>query len=190
MMPTTVLSALPPSADTSNDLTSGCPPLQGESVQGRPQCPSIQEHVWQEIAQHRPQRVTLAARWDFYDWRKLDATVRRLRELGVAQIDLVGPVPQWHNGLPRQAAIAYRQNGFKHLPLRLDQGLLPEPFALDSDMAAFAQASGITYLSPLQQLCNAQGCLIHAPGQPDALATWDDAHFTAAGSSLFVSSLP
>src|SRR5690606_24073628 len=95
---------------------SGCPPIQGQSYQNRPECPAITEYVWQEIETHRPARVTLAGRWDAYDWQEIRQTVGRLRALGVAAIDLVGPVPQWRNGLPRQLAIAYRESGFRLIP--------------------------------------------------------------------------
>lgn len=166
---------------------SGCPPLFDESFPDRPHCPAIQDYVWQEIEAHHPQRVTLAARWDFYDWHKLGRTVERLRALGVRHIDLVGPVPQWHNGLPRQAAIAYRENGFKVLPERLAQGLLPEPFKVDQEMAAQAARLGVNYLSPILALCNEQGCLARAPDSADALTTWDDAHLTKMGSERLVS---
>ena len=169
---------------------SGCPPLFDESFPDRPHCPAIQEYVWQEIETHRPERVTLAARWDFYDWHKLGHTVKRLRALGVRHIDLVGPVPQWHNGLPRQAAIAYRGNGFKALPERLSQGLLPEPFAVDQAMAALAAQLAVNYLSPIQALCNGQGCLALNPDGEEALTTWDDAHLTQSGSERLVSMWP
>ena len=169
---------------------SGCPPLFDESFPDRPHCPAIQEHIWKEIEAHVPQRVTLAARWGFYDWHKLSRTIERLRSLGVRDIDLVGPVPQWRNGLPRQAAIAYRENGFATLPEHLARGLLPEPFTIDHDMAALANGLGVRYLSPTQALCNEQGCLVRSPDGPHALTAWDDAHLTQSGSERLVSTWP
>lgn len=190
---------------------SGCPPLHGEAIPNRPHCPQIQEQVWREIETHRPYRVTLAARWDSYDWAKLADTVKRLRKLGVEHIQVVGPVPQWHNGLPRQMAIAYRENGFSTIPSRLARGLNPEPFAIDQAMQAIAREWGVEYLSPIQQLCNTSGCLTLSQGLPAvdrfppnantvlpnanqqntaALLAWDDAHLTSAGSILLTSEWP
>lgn len=166
---------------------SGCPPLAGESFPDRPHCPAIQERVWQEIAQHKPDRVTLAARWDFYHWKKLEQTVQRLKALGVNHIDVVGPVPQWHNGLPRQIAIAYRKNGFNEVPARLTTGLRQGVLVLDGEMAAMAERIGVDYLSPVKALCNAEGCLARSPADPQALTAWDDAHLTGKGSELLLS---
>lgn len=176
---------------------SGCPPLHGEAIPHRPHCPAIQERVWKEIEAHRPQRVTLAARWDSYAWQKLADTIERLRKLGVKHIQVVGPVPQWHNGLPRQLAIAYRENGFSMIPARLERGLTPAPFALDQAMQTMANESGVEYLSPVQQFCDAQGCVtlnqLYTNGQQDStsdLVAWDDAHLTSAGSILLTAGWP
>ena len=165
---------------------SGCPPF-ANGLRDRPHCPAIQARIWSEIEIHRPYRVTLAARWDFYEWRDMGQAIARLRELGVRQIELVGPVPQWHNGLPRLAAIAYRENGFSQLPSRLSRGLLPEPFQIDREMANMAESLGIRYLSPIQNLCNAEGCMIRSLEPAGALTAWDDAHLTASGSALLAS---
>ena len=167
---------------------SGCPPLKDERFPDRPHCDEIQEHVWEEIEAHRPRRVTLAARWDFYNWHKLEETIARLRTLGVEDIDVVGPVPQWHNGLPRQAAIAYREHRFSRLPERLSNGLVPTPFKLDAEMAELAQRLKVRYLSPLQALCNSDGCLARHHDNIYTLTAWDDAHLTESGSELLVGS--
>lgn len=167
---------------------SGCPPLAGQSIPNRPHCADIQNHVWEEIVAHRPARVTLAARWDSYDWHKLRDTVERLRLLGVKHIQLIGPVPQWHNGLPRQVAIAYRENGFSALPERLTSGVLPEPFFIDESMRATAEELGIDYVSPVQGFCDVEGCRVLSPQSNSALVAWDDAHLTTEGSIFLVSS--
>lgn len=166
---------------------SGCPPLHGESFPDRPHCPGIQDEVWHEIQIHRPDRVTLAARWEFYDWHKLDQTVERLRALGVKRIEIVGPVPQWHNGLPRQLAISYRENGFHLSHERLSTGLMPGPFTLDQEMSSLADTLDVPYLSPIQTLCNGQGCLARSPVTSGALTAWDDTHLTLHGSEWVVS---
>lgn len=166
---------------------SGCPPLTGESIPNRPHCAQIQTHVWEEIALHRPQRVTLAARWDSYNWHKLRDTVEHLRLLGVKDIQLIGPVPQWHNGLPRQMAIAYRENGFSALPERLASGVLPGPFSIDEAMRATAEELEIAYFSPVQGFCDAQGCRALSPQPNSALVAWDDAHLTTEGSIFLMS---
>ena len=166
---------------------SGCPPLAGESIPNRPHCADIQTHIWKEIESHRPDRVTLAARWDAYQWQKLHETVERLRLLGVKEIQLIGPVPQWHNGLPRQVAIAYRENGFNAIPEKLATGVLPAPFSLDGAMREAADELAIEYFSPVQGFCDAQGCRVLSPQPHSALVAWDDAHLTTEGSIFLMS---
>lgn len=169
---------------------SGCPPLKAESFPDRPHCPGIQESTWHDIETHKPARVTLAARWGFYDWHKLEHTIQRLRALGVRQIDVVGPVPQWHNGLPRQMAIAYRKNGFTALPERLASGLNPEVFTIDREMSALASRLGVAYISPASMLCNREGCVTRGMDRTHALTAWDDAHLTGVGAEFLVSRWP
>lgn len=177
-------------ANVVQRTASGCPPLAGEAFPDRPHCPAIQDSVWRQIEQNRPYRVTLAARWDLYDWAKLEETVQRLKRLGVQHIEVIGPVPQWHNGLPRQIAIAYRKNGFNDVPERLASGLRENVFALNRDMAALAARLGIVYLAPMDALCSPEGCLTRDPADPRGLTAWDDAHLTDNGSRLLASKWP
>lgn len=177
------------SAQLVQRTASGCPPLAGEAFPDRPHCPGIQEKVWEEIEVHPPARVTLAARWEFYDWHKLEQTIKRLRAAGVQRIEVVGPVPQWHNGLPRQLAISYRENGFALPPAHLSKGLKLEPFFLDSQMARFASEHGVAYLSPMKALCDDRACLAFNPADPTMLTAWDEAHLTSQGSVLLVANL-
>lgn len=73
---------------------SGCPPLEGETIMHAHICSKVRERIWQEIAAHPPEKVTLAAFWTEYQWSKLRDTVQRLRALGVREIEIVGPVPR------------------------------------------------------------------------------------------------
>lgn len=161
---------------------SGCPPLDGQTIMHIRICETVTRRVWSEIAANPPQRVTLAAFWTEYDWAKLRETIARLRELGVQDIEIVGPVPRWHNGLPKQAAVAYREAGFKEIPTHLSSGLNRAPFELDPLMAELAREQRVDYLSPIQTFCGPQGCLVRDNGSPSLFA-WDDVHLTAAGSA-------
>jgi hypothetical protein len=42
----------------------------------------------------------------------------------------------------------------------------------------------VHYVSMLRALCDADGCLTHAPGSPTDLLTWDYGHFTTPGAEV------
>lgn len=67
------------------------------------------------------------------------------------------------------------------MPTRMRSGLMNEPFRLDPLMAELASELKAVYLSPIQTLCDTDGCLVREEGKPFLFA-WDDVHLTEAGS--------
>ena len=51
-------------------------------------------------------------------------------------------------------------------------------------LRAAVEASGGAYVSLMDILCNAEGCLASVPGLPGTLLTWDYGHLTTAGAEL------
>ena len=44
----------------------------------------------------------------------------------------------------------------------------------------------MTYVAPLDVLCNREGCLARVSDAADQLVFWDPTHFTTVGSRYFV----
>jgi peptidoglycan/LPS O-acetylase OafA/YrhL len=179
---------LGPSTQLTQFTAASCPPILGYTSKGWRHCKEINDYVMAYILEEHPDRVILAAAWTHYDWMTLESTIQQLKQAGVREIDLVGPVPLWSESLP-SVLFAY---SLKHpadptVPIRMSFGLVPNVAQLDHSMQQFTEQQGIRYISPYQILCNADGCLTLAANSPDSLTMWDDSHLTIAGSRFVVS---
>jgi peptidoglycan/LPS O-acetylase OafA/YrhL len=138
------------------------------------------------INQNHPDVLLLAARWRPEDVPLLERT---LADPGVraAHPVLIGPVPQYSSALPRLLVFGERRD---------DPGLAfrardPQVAVTDHALAALAQRQGVPYVSMLDRMCNARGCMVWAaPGVP---MQFDYGHFTREGSlraaALFMAGL-
>ena len=176
-------------ANVIQRTAAACPPILGPWIQlaEMAHCKEINDWVLAWIRDNRPSHVVLAARWTFYDAANLDATVAQLKAFGISDIDLIGPVPQWIDGLPRQLFEAFRRKVPHQIPDRMTFGLDPVFGTTDVAMREKAQALGVTYISPKDLLCDAGGCLTRRGDLPMA---WDYAHLTKAGSEFLVGAFP
>ena len=166
---------------------SACPPILQMDKTSRPFCRDINEQTLGLIAKLHPQRVVLAGNWRDNSWSDLSKTIKALKALGVANIDLVGPVPVWENNLPKQIFLFCKKNTPCDIPVRMQMGLVPKVFELDQQMAQFAIQENVNYLSPIKVLCDAQGCLIRTGEAGNTITSWDSEHLTDAGSQYLVS---
>jgi hypothetical protein len=139
------------------------------------------------IESEKPDRIMLAAAWDVYDWRKLLVTTRKLKKLGLHEIDLIGPVPRWLDSLPRQMLNYFMKNRSNELPIRMMTGLSPNVYKLDLQIANFSRKIGVNYISPTQILCNSEGCITRLGMNDSSFTSFDSAHFTEAGADYVVS---
>jgi peptidoglycan/LPS O-acetylase OafA/YrhL len=170
---------------------SACPPLLGLESSDRPHCKTINDRIFDLIAAEKPNKVVLAARWTLYNWRgKLTSTVAQLREIGIRQIDLIGPVPEWTDKLPTLLYNAYIADPVHRVPTRITSGLNQELFELDSVMRQFADEMRINYISPMAIFCDRDGCLTRSGDTGESLLQWDQSHLTTEGSRYLVSRFP
>jgi peptidoglycan/LPS O-acetylase OafA/YrhL len=167
---------------TLTTLTAAsCPPLPDT---GSLACRSVYDEVLARIRRAPPERVVLAAVWGHYDWRGLVGTLQALREAGVTQVDVIGPVPRWNPSLP---VVLLRYNvDFDALPMYSKIGLDPSVGELDTQLAALATEHGANYISALNILCTADGCRVRLGSEPSTMMQWDVSHLTAAGSMYLV----
>ena len=137
------------------------------------------------IEKVRPDRVILSSRWLGIDQEeKIIATIRKIKDAGVREVIIFGPVPRWHPNLPEALTAKFRQQAFTTFPERLSEGLDADKRVIDSRLAALASKTGGRYLSPLNLLCNEAGCLVRPAGDDfgDAVMAIDDSHLSPEGS--------
>jgi lysophospholipase L1-like esterase len=168
-----------------------CPPLVAF---GSANCVEGNAAVLATLERQRPAQILLFGYWDFYarNGREapavrtaLERTIAALRAIGIQDILVMGPAPRWREGLPRRV---YRQWAadfpLRKVPERLASGFDLETFELDAALRPSVEAIGGTYVSVLDILCNADGCLSAVPGSPSTLLAWDYGHLTTAGAEL------
>ena len=166
---------------------SACPPLLGTDADLGPACREANQAIFERIAREHPDRVILAAVWGNYEWKVLASTLDALKAAGIAQVEVVGPVPRWFPSLP--VVLARIGVRFADLPDRIRLGLDPSTRQLDLDMKRFVEQRGVRYISPYTVLCNADGCLIRTGDDVDSMMQWDVSHLTRKGSEFVVSHL-
>lgn len=169
---------------------SGCQPIMGMIRDIRANCKDINDAVMHFIQNEKPDKIILAAMWDIDERPQLAETIRQLHQLGITDIDLVGPVPFWYGGLPLQLYKHSLENPGQALPRRMKKGFVPSYPALDDELRNFARQHQLRYLSPMGVLCNADGCLTRFGDTNDELTAWDQTHLTEKSSSFLISHFP
>jgi hypothetical protein len=174
---------LPRGVRLAQVATSACPPdvhLSGESLDER--CERSDRAAIAAIRQLAPELVVLAqaAGHETVDW---EAMAGRIRALGARRVVLVGPAPYWRPSLPLVVAASYWGRNYSRVKLGLESSIFDVDAALKR---RFAHSHAIEYVSLLDRLCDADGCLAIVPGGDarDLIAV-DAGHFSPAGS-IFV----
>jgi peptidoglycan/LPS O-acetylase OafA/YrhL len=170
--------------------SSSCPPFVNFEKLDRPYCGMLNRFVEAQIRTLHPATVILA-----HDWPQsikensldhLGETVRLLRSDGVGHIVLVGPVPHWESSLGDAMTRYLKEAGTSKIPKRTGFGLDPSIPALDAKLAQLAKVNGITYVSPLNVMCNTEGCLTIVDEKTQMPSSFDNAHFTLEASQFFI----
>ena len=166
---------------------SACPPLLDHHSSDRPKCHAINAGVLAKARELRPDSVVLSARWEEYrGLGDLTRTVTELRRFGVEQIVVVGPSPSWELGLPQTLYNEVKRQHLARFPMRMKQHPSSEQARVDRELRQLSRGLGVTYVAPLDVLCNNDGCLARVADAVDQLTFWDPSHFTTAGSTYFV----
>jgi peptidoglycan/LPS O-acetylase OafA/YrhL len=170
---------------------SACPPILEMIKDDRPHCKRINDFIFQQIQREKPDEIILSAFWIAYDWEKIDNTIRKLQQVGIKKIILVGTVPNWPTGLPNLMLKFIRKNRLTKIPNRLAIGLDTRIQDLDKKMLLYAKKAQINYVSPFHIFCNASGCLAKVKFRGiEELTAWDNAHLTYTASRVLVSHFP
>jgi peptidoglycan/LPS O-acetylase OafA/YrhL len=174
--------------------SSSCPPIINFTKNNRPLCREINDSIVNKIIKLKPKIVLLAHDWvqsvDQNALSELPATVNFLKNNGVEEIILVGPVPHWNNTLQSMLARKYIFSSQKEeIPERVNYGFDTSIKKLDLYVSQIATKLNISYVSSFNTFCNNDGCLVFIKGDKGPiLTTYDGAHLTFPGSMFLVSS--
>jgi len=157
---------------------------------GSEKCNRDNAAALEAIETKRPQTVILFAAWVNYseDWGPTSAygmvlknALAALKPLKVPNLIVVGPSPFW--GTPGLPALAYeRWERTGQIPLRMDGGLGHSTPKVEGQIKAITESSGAAFFSLTDLLCDVGGCLVHVPGKPGDLFSWDYGHLTTVGA--------
>ena len=175
-----------------------CPPIIGDV---RPWCNEINTDSFKLIKELKPDIVMMYAYWShgldgkggfagLYDLTKLDATVAELKQIGVKKIILMGPSPYWKNSLPHNIVETWKMTKtVAKPPLRMSYGnfgLVTELPIYDKQMRAIARRLNISYISGVDFLCNADGCLTRDSEDGVKVASVDYGHLTVDAAQTYL----
>jgi len=169
----------------------GCPPLFGRQTDSISSfCKDINHYTQRLILNTHPEIVVLAANWIFYDLTELSDTVRWLKEEGIKKVFIIGPVPQWRDGLLKQLYQHYRQTDEQNAPQTMSLGLNPLVAKVDDEIERIVVSANAKYISPHRLLCTPLGCLTRYGDSLETVMTWDYGHLTAGASEFLVLKFP
>lgn len=177
-------------AGISQLTRDSCPPIIDY---GYITCQKSNEHVISKIRQLNPTTVVMFAVWDNYesDWGiesqarlGLLKTVRQLKQLGVKNIVVLGPAPNWNQSLPKLVYNAWKGSFPRKIPERLASSLELKTQQVDMQLQMALLSEEVRYVSVLGIFCREDGCLTHVPGRPSELLTWDYGHLTTSASAF------
>jgi hypothetical protein len=168
---------------------SDCPPMLDIETPEHPFCQDVNRMVLEKIGDWNPDIVLLAAQWRVYDLSYLERTVEALRQATPSRLLLAGQVPHWNNSLSRILFNYARQNPGEAVPRRTTFGLVEYFGEFEAEVRERTESLDVEYVSTIDAMCNADGCLTLVGDRPDALTAMDDAHLTGTGSEYLVASI-
>ena len=175
---------LRPDVRLAQVATSACPPSEKNlNDPGDERCSRSNLRALAAIAELKPGIVVLAQMklHHLTDWASL---ARRIRAAGGQRVLLVGPTPQWQPSLP----LVITTHHWNQTITRVKTALDPTPFAIDAALQQrFKASSDVEYISIIERLCDADGCVAALPGGGlQDLIVIDAGHLSPKGSAFVV----
>jgi hypothetical protein len=176
-----ITQLLPSGTALAQVATSSCrpsfEPIDVDVPGGR--CTRANQFAAERIKALKPRVLILAqqSRHEATDWEALAGEAHRL---GVERVIVVGPAPMWTPSLPEVVIARYWGTNFDRVSYGLVSARLDEDARLQQ---RYGSSTALKYVSLMQSLCNADGCVATVPGaKPVELIALDSAHFTPLGS--------
>jgi hypothetical protein len=81
------------------------------------------------------------------------------------------------------------ENKYETIPERMSFNLDYSIKQVDIEMKSFSKAYNVSYISPYDVFCNADGCLTVVGSNPEKLTAFDTVHLTRDGASFFINNV-
>lgn len=172
-------------------MKGGCPPVLGYHPTQSSRCEGFYDESLEKIKALKPDVVMLTGSWSLYSekngYNELKApalidTVQALRKFGVKKIIIVGCFPVFEISQPRLGKRLFVANERDRTFERFDMTL----YAIDARVKGAAKMADADFISPLDYMCNSNGCLISASKARYEPVAYDRSHMTYPGSEYFV----
>jgi hypothetical protein len=169
-----------------------CPPLVEWDSPKAPQCREFNAVALAKVTALNPDIVVLEGNWSSYlphgaseaDLEPLVGTIEHLRDQGVRRIVVFGNLPVWQFPAPRVGMKLWIE---KHtLPLRATEYLNRDSLRADELVRKVAAAQDVQFVSPIDVLCDARGCLLTTNLTSWTPLTLDSSHLTTTGSEYLL----
>lgn len=175
-----IRSNLPAGVPFYQVTSSACKATLGHNealVEFQATCNSSNTFALQEIARTQPEVVILAQQnsHELTDWNEI---ARHLKTLGVKEVVLVGPVPQWRPSLPLVIAKRHWRSSDSQI---VDQGLDQRMLRTDALLKKELDPSVIGYISVIGDVCQGLACLAKVDNGKSLMVV-DYGHLTPSGS--------
>lgn len=175
-----LLKTLPSDVSILQVATSGCnPSVVKVSPDTYGSCNRANQFALETLARIKPDVVILAQRegHERVDW---DAIARKLLQIGVKKVLLIGPTPHWQPELHKILA--------RKLPnprQRLTEGLDGHGISIDELLKQKYQNENLLrYVSLIDGLCDQEGCLAYIGNDPlEGITAFDYGHLTSMAST-------
>jgi peptidoglycan/LPS O-acetylase OafA/YrhL len=167
---------------------TGCPPLFDVTRAKRPHCREFDDYIRREIRRIKPHRIFMHANWMLYGTlvsrESVERTIAIVHGLSPAsQVVVVGSVPHWHRQLPK--LILRKRTGLNG-QYYLSNELVDNLREYDEVLRTAALSSDADFMSPIDEMCGAKGCLATIEYEGTVMpTTWDESHLTT-GASVFL----
>ena len=176
----------------------GCPPVLNFDVDNRAGCKSYNTEVLNKIRIAKPDTVILAGYWLLYDgkhyknrilWNrlsdeKLSDTLLVLKSFGIRNVVVIGQLPTFSQSQTKIGRHTFVQD----VKNRTFSDYIYESNTMDNRIRNIAKNNNITFISPIDTLCNNDGCLISTSLKKFTPLAWDYGHLTTDGSEYFIES--
>ncbi|MDY6451603.1 SGNH hydrolase domain-containing protein, partial [Acinetobacter faecalis] len=174
--------------------SAGCTPSLGISTHNdellRKTCNHSNNLALDSIKTLKPKIVIIAQRYehDLTNWNQI---TKHLKKLGVTNILLIGPVPQWQPSLPETIVKAIHWKS--HAKYISDSNLDLDIIALDKKTKKITLINGTTYISLIDKLCvlnsdNRYSCRVKVDKSDDLIQV-DYGHLSEEGSVYVVNKI-
>jgi peptidoglycan/LPS O-acetylase OafA/YrhL len=175
-------------------MRAACPPIinyESKPTQPLLACAQFISQGLAAIDRLKPRVVVLSASWGGYlnggefkklDLKQLSLTIDQIKERGVSKIILIGQFPITEMSQAQWGARRFIPNEINYSSQYIKKWITKA----DELMRNFSKNHSIEFISPLDYLCNSQGCQLSADSGKYIPMAYDSLHMTFPGAKFFV----